>query len=105
MARTVPDCVEMLSALADGFQPLELESLEEVEVGVAWLDDADPLVHARIREAADRFPRRRDLDFPFPTDIGVVFMREVADVHRDLLPSSRTPMATTCARRSSAASR
>jgi aspartyl-tRNA(Asn)/glutamyl-tRNA(Gln) amidotransferase subunit A len=53
-------------------------------VGVAWLDDAEPLVHARVREAADLFPRRRELDFPFPTDLNVVFMREVADVHRDL---------------------
>jgi aspartyl-tRNA(Asn)/glutamyl-tRNA(Gln) amidotransferase subunit A len=84
MARTVGECVELLRALADGFQPVELESLEEIEVGVAWLDDADPLVHARVREAADLFPRRRELDFPFPTDLSVVFMREVADVHRDL---------------------
>jgi len=84
MARSVGECVEMLRALADGFQPVELESLEEVEVGVAWLDDAEPLVHARVREAADLFPRRRELDFPFPTDLNVVFMREVADVHRDL---------------------
>ena len=84
MARSVRECVGMLRALAEGFQPLELESLEEVEVGVAWLDGADPLVHARVREAADRFPRRRDVDFPFPTDISVVFMREVADIHRDL---------------------
>jgi aspartyl-tRNA(Asn)/glutamyl-tRNA(Gln) amidotransferase subunit A len=84
MARTVGDCVAMLRALADGFQPLELESLEEVEVGVAWLDHSDPLVRARVREAADLFPRSREIDFPFPSDISVVFMREVADVHRDL---------------------
>lgn len=84
MARTVGDCVEMLSALADGFQPVELGSLEEVEAGVAWLEHADPLVHARVREAAGLFPRSRDLDFPFPHEIGFVFMREVADVHRDL---------------------
>jgi aspartyl-tRNA(Asn)/glutamyl-tRNA(Gln) amidotransferase subunit A len=84
MARTVGGCVDMLGALADGFEPLELESLEEVQVGVAWLDEADPLVHARIREAAERFPRRREVDFPFAKGVGVTFMREVADVHRDL---------------------
>ena len=56
----------MLAALADGFGPVELESLEEVEVGVAWLEQADPLVHARVREAAALFPRSRELDFPFP---------------------------------------
>ena len=75
---------ELLQALADGFEPVELESLEEVVVGIAWLEQADPLVHARVREAAALFPRSRELDFPFPREIGVVFMREVADVHRDL---------------------
>jgi aspartyl-tRNA(Asn)/glutamyl-tRNA(Gln) amidotransferase subunit A len=84
MARTVGDCAEMLRALAEGFEPVELESLEEVEVGVAWLEHADPLVHARIREAAALFPRSREVDFPFPREVSVVFMREVADVHRDL---------------------
>ena len=84
MARTVGDCVAMLRALADGFQPVELESLEEVEVGVAWLEHADPLLHARVREVAGLFPRRREIDFPLPSEISVVFMREVADVHRDL---------------------
>jgi len=84
MARTVRGCAEMLRALADGFEPVTLESLEEVEVGVAWLEDADPLVQARVREAVALFPRRRELDFPLLGDINVGFMREVADVHRDL---------------------
>jgi aspartyl-tRNA(Asn)/glutamyl-tRNA(Gln) amidotransferase subunit A len=84
MARTVGGCAEMLRALADGFEPVTLESLEEVEVGVAWLEHADPLVHARVREAAALFPRRRELEFPLPGEISVVFMREVADVHGDL---------------------
>ncbi len=84
MARTVSGCVEMLGALADDFEPLTLESLEELAVGVAWLEHADPLVRARVREAANLFPRRSDLDFPLPSNLSVVFMREVADVHRDL---------------------
>jgi len=84
MARTVGDCIEMLRALVNAFEPAELESLEEVKVGVAWLEHADPFVHARVREAAAVFPRSRDVDFPFPSEISVVFMREVADVHRDL---------------------
>ncbi|HMJ00538.1 MAG TPA: amidase [Gaiellaceae bacterium] len=84
MARTVGDCARMLQVLADVFEPVELASLEEVQVGIAWLEHADPLVHARVREAAALFPRSRELDFPFPGEIGVVFMREVADVHRDL---------------------
>jgi Asp-tRNA(Asn)/Glu-tRNA(Gln) amidotransferase A subunit family amidase len=84
MARTVEACTELMPILADGFEPGRLESLEELEVGVAWLELADPLVRARAREAAERFPRRRPVDFPLPERIGAVFMREVADVHREL---------------------
>jgi aspartyl-tRNA(Asn)/glutamyl-tRNA(Gln) amidotransferase subunit A len=84
MARTVGECDEMLRALADGVEQVELESLEEVEVGVAWVEHSDLLVQARVREAAALFPRSREVDFPFPSEISVVFMREVADVHRDL---------------------
>ena len=84
MAGSVSACAEMLQALADGYEPARLDSLEELEVGVAWLDRADPLVQARVREAAELFPRRREIDFPLAERIGPVFMREAADVHRDL---------------------
>jgi aspartyl-tRNA(Asn)/glutamyl-tRNA(Gln) amidotransferase subunit A len=84
MAGSVGACEEMLQALADGYEPAPLDSLEELEVGVAWLDRADPLVQARVREAAEQFPRRREIDFPLAERIGPVFMREAADVHRDL---------------------
>jgi aspartyl-tRNA(Asn)/glutamyl-tRNA(Gln) amidotransferase subunit A len=84
MAGSVGDCEEMLRVLADGFESMALDSLEELEVGVALLDRADPLVQARVREAAELFPRRREIDFPLAERIGPVFMREVADVHRDL---------------------
>ena len=84
MAGSVGACEEMLQALADGYEPALLDSLEELEVGVAWLDRADPLVQARVREAAELFPRRREIDFPLAERIGPVFMREAADVHRDL---------------------
>jgi aspartyl-tRNA(Asn)/glutamyl-tRNA(Gln) amidotransferase subunit A len=84
MARSVAECTAMMRGLADGFEPATVESLEEVEVGVAWLDLADPLVHARVREASELFPRRRDIDFPLAEKIGHAFMREAADVHRDL---------------------
>src|SRR5918994_2739136 len=46
MARTVTACEEQLRALAPTFQPLRLESLEEVEVGVAWLDLCEPLLRS-----------------------------------------------------------
>src|SRR5215216_7653808 len=84
MARTVGGCTEMLEVLSDGFEPASLDSLGEVEVGVAWLELADPLVRARVQAAAELFPRRRELDFPLGEEIGPVFMREVADVHREL---------------------
>jgi aspartyl-tRNA(Asn)/glutamyl-tRNA(Gln) amidotransferase subunit A len=84
MARSVAECAAMMKALADDFEPVTVELLEEVEVGVAWLDLADPPVHARVRETTELFPRRRDVELPLAESVGPVFMREVADVHRDL---------------------
>jgi aspartyl-tRNA(Asn)/glutamyl-tRNA(Gln) amidotransferase subunit A len=84
MARSVAECTEMMHVLADGFEPGTVESLEEVEVGVSWLELVDPLVHARVREASELFPRRRAIELPLAEGISPVFMREVADVHRDL---------------------
>jgi aspartyl-tRNA(Asn)/glutamyl-tRNA(Gln) amidotransferase subunit A len=84
MARSVAECTAMMRVLADGFEPTTVESLEEVEVGVAWLELADPAVLARVREASELFPRRREIDFPLAEKISRAFMREVADVHRDL---------------------
>jgi aspartyl-tRNA(Asn)/glutamyl-tRNA(Gln) amidotransferase subunit A len=84
MAGSVGGCEEMLRVLTDEFDPRELASLDEVEVGIAWLDQADLLVGARVREAADLFPVRREIDFPLVREIGPAFMREVADVHREL---------------------
>jgi aspartyl-tRNA(Asn)/glutamyl-tRNA(Gln) amidotransferase subunit A len=84
MARSVNECTAMMRALADGFEPMTIASLEEVEVGVAWFELADLLVAARVREASELFPRRREIDFPLAEQISRLFMREVADVHRDL---------------------
>ena len=41
-------------------------------------------MHERVREATDLFPRRHEVDFPLAEEVSVVFMHEVADVHRDL---------------------
>jgi aspartyl-tRNA(Asn)/glutamyl-tRNA(Gln) amidotransferase subunit A len=87
MASTVPGCIELMQALVPGFETAVVESLEELDVGVAWLDEADPLVRERVNEASARFPRSRAVDFPFPDpDENKLFMREVADVHRGLYP-------------------
>ena len=88
MAATVDGCVELMEALVPGFAAGELESLEELEVGVAWLDEADPLVRARVAEVAALFPRSRRLDFPLDASDYRLFMREVADVHRGLFPEN-----------------
>ena len=41
-----------------------LASLEDVTIGVAWLDRCEPLVRARLEAVAQLFPRRVDVDFP-----------------------------------------
>jgi aspartyl-tRNA(Asn)/glutamyl-tRNA(Gln) amidotransferase subunit A len=86
MGRDVESCTLMLEALAPGFDGSELGSLDELEVGVAWLELAEPLVRARVEAAAELFPRRREVAFPLPGRIGEVFMREVAESHRGLFP-------------------
>ena len=88
MASSVDGCERLLRTLAPGFEPVELESLEELEVGVAWLDHADPLVRGRVAEAAALFPRRREIDLPLAPANRADFMREVADVHRALFPGN-----------------
>jgi aspartyl-tRNA(Asn)/glutamyl-tRNA(Gln) amidotransferase subunit A len=84
MARSVPECTSVLTALVPEFRRRCLESLDELNVGIAWSELADPLVRARVEEAGEHFPRARQLDLPLPERIGSVFMREVAEVHRDL---------------------
>jgi aspartyl-tRNA(Asn)/glutamyl-tRNA(Gln) amidotransferase subunit A len=85
LAHDVETCERMLEVLAPGFEPVALESLEEVEVGVAWTELADPLVRERVETAVAAFPRRRALELPLaPDETYRLFLREVADVHREL---------------------
>jgi aspartyl-tRNA(Asn)/glutamyl-tRNA(Gln) amidotransferase subunit A len=88
MASTVEGCERLLRALAPGFEPVELESLEELEVGVAWLDRAETLVRKRVAAVAELFPRRRELELPLVPANRADFMREAADVHRALFPGN-----------------
>jgi aspartyl-tRNA(Asn)/glutamyl-tRNA(Gln) amidotransferase subunit A len=88
MASSVEGCERLLRTLAPGFEPVGLASLEELEVGVAWLDEADPLVRDRVAEAAAVFPRRREVELPLAPANRADFMREVADVHRALIPGN-----------------
>lgn len=85
LALDVDRCEQMLRALAPSFNPVALESLEELSVGVAWTELADPLVRARVEEAAARFPRRQLVELPLVDNATYAgFMREAADVHREL---------------------
>jgi aspartyl-tRNA(Asn)/glutamyl-tRNA(Gln) amidotransferase subunit A len=84
MARDVESCEEALATLSGGYEQAALESLEELEVAVAWTDDAEAGVRAAVLEAAESFPRRRSLELSRPDGTGALFMREVADVHREL---------------------
>lgn len=84
MARDVAGCVRMMEALVPGFAETTAE-LGDVEVGIAWLEHADPLVRARVKEAAAQFPGRRFVDLPLPGyDTYAAFAGEAADVHRQL---------------------
>jgi len=84
MAREVGTCEAAFAVLTSGYEPSALESLEELEVAVAWIDDAEPLVRARVLEAAGALPRRRAVRLSRPDGVHPLFDREVADVHREL---------------------
>jgi aspartyl-tRNA(Asn)/glutamyl-tRNA(Gln) amidotransferase subunit A len=87
MARAVAECERMLQALVPDFQPQAIE-IADLEVGTAWLEHADPLVAARVEEAARMFPRRRTvaLDVPDRRDWGPLFRREALESHLGLFP-------------------
>ena len=83
MARDVAGCTRMMEALVPSFAQQEVE-LEDIEVGIAWTELADPQVRVRVEAATELFPRRRRLDLPLPEHFYDAFSREVADVHREL---------------------
>ena len=89
IAADVESCERMLRVLAPGFEPRALESLEEVEVAVAWTELAEPAVRAEVEPPVALFPRRRPVELPLvPPETYAVFMREAADVHRELYAES-----------------
>jgi Asp-tRNA(Asn)/Glu-tRNA(Gln) amidotransferase A subunit family amidase len=60
----------------------------DIEIGVAWLEHAEPLVAERVRAAADLFPHARELplDLPDRRDWGPLFRREALESHLGLFP-------------------
>jgi aspartyl-tRNA(Asn)/glutamyl-tRNA(Gln) amidotransferase subunit A len=80
MARDVATCAELTRVLAGAGSA---SSRAEFSVALAWHELAQPLVRARIEEAA-RALAAAPIPFPLPEGTTPVFMREVADVHREL---------------------
>jgi aspartyl-tRNA(Asn)/glutamyl-tRNA(Gln) amidotransferase subunit A len=85
MARTVAVCSDLMEALVPRFEPRDHD---DFAVGIAWLEHCDPPVGARVRDAAAALSPRT-IDFPLLQGVGPMFMREVADVHRDLYAEHR----------------
>jgi aspartyl-tRNA(Asn)/glutamyl-tRNA(Gln) amidotransferase subunit A len=87
MARDVEGCVRMMEALVPTFEPVEVD-LADLRVGVAWLDEADPLVRARVEEVAAHFSSPSALALPVPDreDWGAAFRREALESHAGLFP-------------------
>ncbi|HVM17053.1 MAG TPA: amidase [Gaiellaceae bacterium] len=84
MARDVGACAALMEALVPGFRREEPPALADLRAGLAWTEHADPGVRARVEAAAARFGELVRVDLPPPRGIDRLFMREVADVHRDL---------------------
>jgi aspartyl-tRNA(Asn)/glutamyl-tRNA(Gln) amidotransferase subunit A len=79
MARDVATCVELMRILAG----LEPEEARPVRVGIAWTESSDPLVRERVT-AAGALLHATPVAFPLPEGTTPLFMREVADIHREL---------------------
>ena len=79
MARDVATCVELMRVLAG----LEPEEARPVRVGIAWAEAAEPLVRERVT-AAGALLDATPVAFPLPEGTTPLFMREVADIHREL---------------------
>jgi len=86
MARDVAGCTRMFAALAPGDGGATPAALADLRVGVAWLEQADPLVRGRVAAAAAHFPHRTALDFPVPHATTPAFQREAAASHQGLFP-------------------
>ena len=84
MARNVAGCERMMEVLAPGFVTTDV-ALDDLRVGVAWTESAEPLVRARVEAAASLLPGARPIDVPMPsTEAYAGFQREAAEVHEPI---------------------
>ena len=84
MARDVQACADAMRVLAPALEPAGVASLDDVPVGIAWLEGADALVRQRVEDAAGLFPTPTPIELPQPEGVGRLFMHEIAGVHREL---------------------
>ncbi|HMC06675.1 MAG TPA: amidase [Solirubrobacterales bacterium] len=90
MARSVDECARMMASLAGDLDPVPSISPDDLTVGIAWIAEAEPLVRARVEEAAAVFERRRDIALPaMPPGIADVRMRETAETHAAMFAQHR----------------
>jgi aspartyl-tRNA(Asn)/glutamyl-tRNA(Gln) amidotransferase subunit A len=80
MARSVSACTAMMQALVG----LGTREAGDPRVALAWTEVAEPLVQARVEEAAALFAEVEHVDFPLPGDLNPAFQVEAAEVHREL---------------------
>jgi len=80
MARSVDGCIEQMRALVPGF---DVAPVGDARVAVTWADRCEPLVRERVLAAAAVLGAE-PIEFPTAEDVAPAFMREIADVHREL---------------------
>jgi aspartyl-tRNA(Asn)/glutamyl-tRNA(Gln) amidotransferase subunit A len=80
MARSVDGCIEQMRALVPGF---DVAAVGDARVAVTWSDRCEPLVRERVLAAAAVLGAE-PIEFPTAEDVAPAFMREIADVHREL---------------------
>ena len=88
LARDVAGCAEAMRALA-GLEPESLERLDEVALGIAWLEHAEPGIRDRASAVAGLLPGSRRLELPLPEGLFPAFQREIAEVHEGLFRDHR----------------
>ncbi|MFL5843623.1 MAG: amidase [Solirubrobacteraceae bacterium] len=89
MACDVAGCEQMMAALAPGFAAVAEPEPADLRVGLAWLEGAEPLVRARVEDAARLFGTAEPVVLPFPDDTYAQFSYEAAEAHRELYAVER----------------
>ena len=88
LATDVAGCAEMMRALV-GLSLPALDSLEDIRLGIAWLDYADTEVRTVIDAAASRLPPALPVEPSLPDGVFDAFQHEVAGTHRELFELNR----------------